>query len=180
MDLHNENGEVGLPTLRTERLTLRPPRANDAKVVSAALNNYNVSRWLSVVPFPYTIEDANWFIAECNEGNFNSWHIWAGDRFIGTIGLDDGLGYWLAEDAWGQGYATEAAKAVIDYHFLSGKGDDQETCYFLGNEGSRKVLEKVGFLPTEIARQNCVAQGKDVDAQLMVLTRERWAALRDD
>lgn len=148
--------------------------------MTEAINNFNVSRWLAVVPHPYALANAEWFIDQCVQGNFTVWHIWARDRFVGTIGLDDGLGYWLAEDAWGQGYATEAAKAVIDYHFLEGEAEDQETCYFLGNEGSRKVLEKLGFVPTGIARQHSVAQGRDVDAQQMLLTRDRWAALPDD
>ncbi len=109
-----------VPTLRTQRLVLQAPRLRDAREVTKALNNFAVSRWLTVVPFPYGITDAQWFIKECKRGAVCAWFIWAEDNFVGTIGLDDGLGYWLAQGAWGNGYASEAARAVVAHHFRDG------------------------------------------------------------
>ena len=180
MDLHTENKGIGVPEIRTARLILRQPRAQDAAVVTEAINNYDVSRWLAVVPYPYAQSDAEWFIGECAKGAFTAWNIWAGQQFIGTIGLDDDLGYWLAEDAWGHGYATEAARAIVNHHFVTSEADNLKASYFLGNTGSQNVLTKLGFVPTKAIRQNSKAQGKDVDAQLMCLTRLRWQELCHD
>ena len=179
MDLHIEDDRIAVPTLTTDRLTLRMPRLPDAPLVADALNNLNVSRWLAVVPYPYGLSDAVWFIEECAKGTFHAWFIWDGDRFVGTIGIDGALGYWLAEPCWGQGYATEAGHAVVDHYFLTGHADSLGSGYFVGNTGSGNVLGKLGFEPTEVKAQHCLAQGKDLPSQRMLLTRARWAAHHD-
>ncbi len=165
-----------VPTLRTERLTLRAPRSADARVITRALNNINVSRWLTVVPFPYGMTDAEWFVNECDRGHFGAWLIWHDDRFVGTIGLDNGLGYWLAEDAWGQGYATEAATAVIAAHFTSTDDDRIMSSYFDGNQASCNVLTKLGFVDIGPKLHHSRARVEDVAGRQMALTRQRWMA----
>ena len=131
-------------TLRTERLVLRAPALRDSRVVTKALNDFAVSRWLTVVPFPYGMTDAEWFIKGCQRGEFSAWFIWAGDQFVGTIGLDDSLGYWIAQDAWGQGYATEAAVAVKSWA-RENLGLTQLFSYIdCDNTKSQAVAERLG------------------------------------
>ncbi|MEL7181962.1 MAG: GNAT family N-acetyltransferase [Pseudomonadota bacterium] len=168
-----------LPTLRTQRLTLQAPRLRDARLVAKALNNINVSRWLSAVPFPYGVTDAQWFINENLRGNFHAWFIWQDAALIGTIGLDGELGYWLAQDAWGQGFATEAARAVVDYHFEKHEADHLKSTYFDGNAASRSVLVKLGFERTSADLHFSAARQEDVPVHCMTLTRHRWEAARD-
>ncbi len=55
------------PVLRTPRLTLRPLEMTDADAIVEGVGNYDVSRWLSVVPYPYTVEDALWFLEKTFE-----------------------------------------------------------------------------------------------------------------
>jgi RimJ/RimL family protein N-acetyltransferase len=153
--------------------------ARDARVVAKALNNLKVSRWLTVVPYPYGITDAEWFINENLRGRIEAWFIWADDAFVGTIGLDGELGYWLAEAAWGKGYATEAAQAVVDQHFQSTDHAKVRSSYFVENKASQNVLIKLGFVDVGGLVHHSKARQADVAARGMELTRKRWQALRD-
>jgi RimJ/RimL family protein N-acetyltransferase len=167
------------PTLRTERLTLRAPAPRDARVITKAVNNLNVSRWLTMVPYPYGMTDAEWFINETAKGRFNAHLIWHDAVFVGTIGVDDGFGYWLAEEAWGKGYATEAGQAVLQHHFATTDANLVESSYFDGNTASQNVLKKLGFLDTGPVMHFSKARNEDVPGRSMELTRERWQALCD-
>lgn len=161
-------------TLRTERLLLRPPEPRDARVITKALNDFDISRWLAVVPFPYGITDAEWFINENAAGRFNARLIWAGDDFVGTIGLDTELGYWLAQDQWGKGYATEAGRAVLADHFADSDNDLVKSSHFVDNTSSRNVLEKLGFVDVGPHEHFSKARGSTVPGRGMELTRARW------
>ena len=179
MDLRAQTGVTPLPVLKTARLELRPMAMSDADAVTRQLNDLDVTRWLAVVPYPYTRADAAWFIEENLAGRAQSWSIFAGDNLIGNVGGGDAHGYWLGKDHWGQGYATEAATAARDYHFQNTEADVMDSEYFIGNDASKNVLTKIGLLPTKMATAHCVALDKDVPAQQMILTRQRWEGLRD-
>ena len=168
-----------VPTLRTERLTLRAPQARDARVVTKALNNIDVSRWLTHVPFPYGMTDAEWFINQSAKGRTNAWFIWADKMFVGTIGLQGELGYWIAETAWGQGFATEAGRVVVDHYFATASNDTLRSSHFVENRASLHVLTKLGFLDVGARVHFSKARQADVQGRKMELTRERWQALRD-
>ncbi|WP_342075698.1 GNAT family protein [Yoonia sp. SS1-5] len=164
--------------LRTERLVLRPPAPRNARVIARAVNNINVSRWLTRVPFPYGITDAQWFVSENQAGRFNARLIWADDIFVGTIGLDQELGYWLAQAAWGRGYATEAARAVLDDHFADGTADLVKSSHFAENTASRNVLDKLGFVDVGPCTHFSKARNAPVPGRSMELTRSRWEQAR--
>jgi RimJ/RimL family protein N-acetyltransferase len=166
-----------VPTLRTERLVLRAPALRDARLVARALNDFAVSRWLTVVPFPYGMTDAEWFIKGCLRGELNAWFIWADERLVGTVGLDDSLGYWIAQDAWGQGYATEAARAVLTHHFETTDADAVTSSHFEGNDGSRNVLTKLGFQDVGGLVQFSKARDENVPCRSMKVTKHRWQTL---
>lgn len=179
MDLYAQNGVIPLPLIKTARLELRPMAMSDVDAIVPLLDNLDVTRWLSVVPHPYTAEDAIWFIDENLAGRAASWSIFKDDVLIGNVGGGDAHGYWLGQDHWGQGYATEAAIAATSYHFRATDDQDITSAYFLGNSGSENVLRKVGFVPTDVTTAHCVATGQDVQSQNMVLTRTRWESLHD-
>ena len=64
-------------------------------------------QWLSVVPYPYTRDDALWFIEKCQNEASLTWVIEDEAGLQGIAGIDEGLGYWLARSAWGKGYGFE-------------------------------------------------------------------------
>ena len=66
-------------------------------------------------------------------------------QIIGMIGLDDELGYWLAPEYHGKGYATEAARAVLENYFDNPYAAPLKSGYHLGNDRSANVLRKLGF-----------------------------------
>jgi len=165
--------------LRSDRLILRTPEARDARVMTRALNNINISRWLTVVPFPYGMTDAAWFISETIKGTFHAKFIWHDDRFIGTMGMDDGFGYWIAQEHWGKGYATEAGQAMLTHHFATTDDDTVTSSYFEGNDASCNVLTKLGFLDAGPENHFSKARNAPVPGRRMSLTRRSWDARQD-
>ena len=165
-----------VPVLTGPRLILRAPGPQDREATVDAVGDYDVSRWLAVVPHPYTLDDADDFLALCARGELNAWAITLAGRMIGAIGLDSGFGYWLARPHWGQGFATEAGRLVLGHHFDQPVSGEIFANYFVGNEGSRRVLEKLGFRDIGASRTHSAAQGREVEARRMRLTRADWAA----
>lgn len=162
------------PVLTTRRLTLRPVTLDDAAAIQRGINNWDVVQWLTAPPFPYALDDAVYFINEVIP-TITNWAIDAGDGFIGTIGFAPDLGYWLDADYHGQRIMSEAAEAVVAWHF----GQSQQalvSCHYLGNEASRKVLQKQGFVDNGFEEQLQTATQEGVTVQRMELTHEIWAA----
>ena len=166
-----------LPQITTERLILRPPVAADCKAIATLANDFEVTRWLGRLPFPYTIQDARHFVEEIAPREA-TWAIRRSDDdvLIGMIGVHDAseeaapeLGYWLGRPHWGSGYATEAGRAVVDFAFAGLGFELIASGYFEGNERSAAVLGKLGFERTGTSRRHALACGTDVAHVDMVL-----------
>ena len=155
------------PTLRTARLVLRPVADADADAIVAALSDWQVTRWLSGPPWPFTRADADHWIAN---GAVGSRAITLGGTMIGSIGIKPDLGYWLAPAHHGRGLMTEAARTVVAHHFAAG-GGDIVSGHFPGNIASRAVLTRLGFVDTQVERAHARPLGRDVDIQRMLLAR---------
>lgn len=162
------------PVLKTRRLILRPVAVDDAAAIRRGINNWDVVQWLTAPPFPYSLDDAHHFITQVIP-TITSWAIDAGDGFIGTIGFAPDLGYWLDADYHGQRIMSEAAEAVVAWHFAQSE-ETLVSCHYLGNEPSRRVLQKQGFVDTDLEEQLQTATQENVTVQRMKLTRETWAA----
>ena len=168
-----------LPVLRTPRLTLRPLDPKDTDALVEGVGNYDVSRWLSVVPYPYTREDADWFIEKTLTDRSVVWAICDDTGLKGCIGIDPELGYWLARPVWRMGYAFEAAIAVLDYWFGEAGKAELRASFFETNERSGAVLKALGFMITGQGVRDARALSQTVTSLEMVLTRERWEARAD-
>lgn len=173
--------------IRTPRLFLRPAWPEDAAVVHAALDDWDIARQLARVPWPYTRADAEAFCAGrvLGEGEV-SLLIWrrteGAPTLVGCMGIHAArggpeIGYWLARAAWGHGYAVEAGHAMLALafeglgHTMLGAG------HYAGNDASGRVLKRLGFTPTgEVIPYPCVARGCEVDSVEFRLTREDWTA----
>lgn len=86
------------------------------------------------------------------------------------------LGYFLARSAWGKGYGTEIARALVERGFSDlGLHRIFATCD-PGNHASRRILEKAGLrFESNIVRHK-YAKGRWWDSELHALTREQWSA----
>lgn len=142
--------------IRSERLFLRPGWPEDGAELHTLLADETVVRNLAHVPWPYTAEDAQAFLAMPQTPLLPRFLITlpqaGGAHLVGCCGLSllDGeinLGYWIARDAWGRGYATEAAGAVLGLaHALGHRRIVAH--HYVDNAASGRVLEKVGFRRT--------------------------------
>ncbi|PTQ71869.1 GNAT family N-acetyltransferase [Celeribacter persicus] len=160
--------------LTTDRLILRPYQATDAPDIVRVLNDIEVSKWLTRVPYPYSVHDANWFARRVAAKAFVFGIEYKG-RIVGTIGCEGEFGYWLGRAYWGQGIMPEAAGAVLSAWFATGQ-DRIEAGYFAMNVRSSKVLRAMGFVETGTSRSPCLARGHEVDRIDMILTRAAFEA----
>lgn len=164
--------------LETQRLVLRPPEAADADWVAREISRPEVQRFLTNPPHPYRHEHAVAWL-ESQQGIEGSFVIVA-DKPVGAVTLrlhqkGGELGYWLAQEAWGNGYMTEAAGAAVAWHF--GRSDqDVPSGYIVDNPGSANVLTKLGFQKENIRTAYCQFRQQDVEIQNMVLTKAAWQA----
>ncbi len=171
--------QAALPILRTPRLTLRPLQDDDADAISRGVGNFDVSKWLAVVPYPYDAEDARSFLARVRAQDNPFWAICDADGLCGIISLDDELAYWLARDVWGRGYGFEAAIAVVGHWFSDTANETLVSGYFDGNERSGGLLRALGFKRTEQITRYAKSFQQDVVSNQMVLTRSKWQARSD-
>jgi len=163
-------------TLTTERLLLRPFEISDAKRVSELCNNFNIYKSTLTLPYPYPIESALSWIPT-HEDNFNNDKMYefaitdkATGELYGAIGLSNNkahkngeIAYWVGEEYWGNGYATEALKAIIEFAFLVKGYHKVWGRFFATNPSSGKVMQKVGMVKEGLLAEHILKDGKYED-----------------
>ncbi|MEP5730911.1 MAG: GNAT family N-acetyltransferase [Sulfitobacter sp.] len=159
--------------ITTERLCLRMPLMSDADDIVQAVNDIEVTRWLSQLPFPYTRKDAEDFLSRQTSGK--TFMICHNSKVIGCIGTVGEFGYWLSRAHWGQGIMTEAADAVLAWHFAQ-SSDDLISGHALENLRSRRVLLKMGFVDVEEVDRAHQITGELRRQQIMSLNAQDWQA----
>ena len=160
--------------LRTERLVLRPLVEEDADAIHRLVNDWEVVRMLTRLPFPYPRPLADEWIAstakQMAEGT--AYHLAiTGDEngremLIGCVGvrLDDtpgaaDLGYWVGKRFWGHGVATEAAGRVASWALANLAIDRVRAKVLLDNPASAAVLRRLGFRETGVDSEEVLARG---------------------
>ena len=121
-----EETPTGELSLSTDRLILkRPDESHIARIVELA-DNPRVSENLATMPHPYRVADAQaWLMTTGLSGTGAAFGVFlAGTgEFIGAAGYsqrEDGkveIGYWIGQPYWERGFATEAARAIVDFCF---------------------------------------------------------------
>jgi RimJ/RimL family protein N-acetyltransferase len=181
--------EASIPVLETQRLVLRAPRLEDVKALALLANDRRIAENTSRIPHPYRRADAEQFVGAVNSGD---------DEIAFMITLADGtlagvcglgrlgptgeasceLGYWLGLAHWGQGYATEAVRALIDHAFTDLGYDALQAGARVTNPASRHVLEKCGFQWTGVGLCRVRALSSSVPIDRFRLERSIWASLK--
>jgi RimJ/RimL family protein N-acetyltransferase len=167
---------------RSERLFLRPGWPEDWSDLFGRIADPQILRNLASAPWPYRPEHARDFAGRPQDRRFPHFFITlphtsagTGSELIGCVGLHPcggpgpELGYWIASDRWGQGYATEAARAVLAVARTLGHRR-VEASVFADNPASARVVAKLGFRATgAIAPRFSLARGEAAPAQLHAL-----------
>jgi [ribosomal protein S5]-alanine N-acetyltransferase len=180
--------EPTTPMVVTDRLVLRELRLDDARAVAERAGDRRVARYLIAVPSPYPAALATRWIA----GRITWWSQGRGvtlaitrreapDELLGSVSLRRfsrdqraELGYWLGVDAWGHGFATEAASALVDFGFSDLALARIYAQVLEGNAASCRVLDKLGMIHEGLRRRH-VRKGKRlVDVDLYGMLREEW------
>jgi RimJ/RimL family protein N-acetyltransferase len=176
------------PTLRTARLRLRPFDDADAAALFAMHSNAHVLRYWDAPPWTER-ERADRFIAACRQMAADGTGArLAVDRepdgaFLGWCGLtrwnpdyrSAKLGYCYGEAAWGQGFATEAARALLTWAYDTLDLNRVQAETDTRNAASARVLEKLGFVREGTLREDCVVNGDVSDSWVYGLLRREWA-----
>lgn len=175
------------PTLHTDRLRLRPFDDADANALFALHSNANVLRYWDAPPWSERLR-AEQFIAACGEiAKTNSGVRLAVDRapdrtFIGWCAVtrwnrdfrSASVGYCFDDAWWGQGYATEAVRAVLQWAFDTLDLNRVQAETDTRNVASARVLEKLGFVREGTLREDCVVNGEVSDSWVYGLIRREW------
>ena len=137
--------------IKTKRLVLKKPtKKRNKKLIVSQIGDWEIAKWLSGVPYPYTEQKAEEWLNNINDDDL-LFSIFRNNSLIGGVGLsleednDLDLGFWIGRDHWGKGYATEAAMGLIKYTQKEFNFKQIKACYIKGNTGSSNVLRKLGF-----------------------------------
>ena len=172
--------------IQSERLSLREFRDDDFDAVHSYACDMEVVRYM---PWgPNTEDDTRAFLERAQSSSAADPRIGytlavmqtSTDRLIGGIGLDTEdqqamLGYCFARPAWGQGFATEAARLILDFGFETlgihrvRAGCDSE------NAASLRVLEKLGMRREGYFKHDCQIRGVWRDTVAFAILSDEWA-----
>jgi RimJ/RimL family protein N-acetyltransferase len=175
------------PTLHTARLRLRPFTSADSDALFALHRKPEVLRYWDAPPWNEPARAAR-FIDACRqmskEGSGARLAIdrAADETFIGWCSLSRwnpdyrsaAVGYCLDDSAWGRGYATEAAGAVLGWAFDSLPLNRVQAETDTRNVASARVLEKLGFVREGTLREDCIVDGEVSDSWVYGLLRREW------
>jgi len=169
--------------LETERLTLRRPTLADVKAIAHLANDRRIAE-NTRLPHPYSLTDAVNFVRATAE-NRGTVHLIEHDGApIGMVGVDFAtpgkaeFGYWLGVEHWDHGFATEAARAVIDFFFEECSDELLYAGARVINPASRNVLEKCGFQWSGVELHRFEALGSSTPVDRFRLSRRVWSSLR--
>jgi RimJ/RimL family protein N-acetyltransferase len=172
--------------LETERLLLRRPTLADVKAIAHLVNDLRVAINLRRVPHPYAQEHAVEFVRSLADEIRNTVFLIECDATpIGVVGVDwrepeaPELGYWLGVEYWGQGFGTEAARAVIDFTFEEFDIEHLVSGARVTNPSSRNILEKCGFQWSGVELHRFEALGSSTPVDRFKLSRGVWSSLKN-
>ncbi|WP_299809658.1 GNAT family N-acetyltransferase [uncultured Roseibium sp.] len=173
-----------LPELRTGRLLLRPVVPEDLPVITRLIGDYDVAKMLARVPHPYSLEDARYWYglnAACKEDGERAFAIDAGGGLIGVISVGSPaeapeFGYWLATDQWGQGFMTEAGRAILAWLFETTQTLRVMSGALKENTASINVLKKLGFQDEGPYLLPIRSRNAELPGARVMLRRERFLA----
>jgi [ribosomal protein S5]-alanine N-acetyltransferase len=160
-----------LPRLATRRLVLREVEIADATRVRLLAGDPEVALMTSNIPYPYEVGMATSWITSCADqvarGRRYPFALEVpGDGLVGVCSLQVDpaqgraeLGYWIGRRWWGQGYATEGARAVVAFGFERVGLRRIFAHHMTENPASGRVMQKIGMTREGVLRQHVLHRG---------------------
>ena len=172
-----------IPTIETERLILRGWREDDLDAYAAMMADPEVMRFLGGAS---SRSDA-WrgMATVIGHWELRGFGLWAVERkrdgvLIGRVGVQYPEGWpstevaWtLGRPYWGHGYATEAAKASLDYGFRTTRLPKLISLIDPENHGSRRVAERLAY--TKGGKATITIFGTSYELDVWEMLRDRWS-----
>ena len=174
------------PSLKSERLVLRPLQLKDVAAIEDHLSNLDVSSYLGRIPHPYKKGNAiDWIEAQTRGTVGINMAITQNDNLIGTVGLkpstekDIGIfaptiGYWLGAPFWGKGIMKEAVRCLLEWYMPNEPTERICASVMKKNARSLNVLTKLGFAEIGDGTIYSKILDQDVPAIFLELTAQRY------
>ncbi len=176
-----------IPTLKSQRLILRPFKMSDAAAIAELANDKDIATNTENLPFPYYEHHAiDWIRAHqymYDDDQMLTQAITLAKKgtVIGAIGLEftksyhhAELGYWLGKPFWGMGYATEATKRIVHHGFMDLKLHRIHAFHLSQNPASGNVLKKLGMLHEGSMREHILKWGEYLNTEFYGILRSEY------
>ncbi len=180
-----------IPTLETERLILRKMKVSDYSDMYEYAHSDTVTKyllWRSHPDAQYTYDYLKYIQTQYRVGNFYDWAITlkSSGKMIGTCGFakfdfennSGEIGYVLNPAYWNMGYTTEAVKKVMEFGFFDLNLHRIEARYIVGNEVSRRVMEKCGMVFEGINKSSLYVKDEYVSVGFCGLISDDYIKLK--
>jgi len=176
------------PVLETPRLILRPLALGDAPHLARMAGRREIADTTISIPHPYSEEQAReWIAAHIGPSDTKKEVVFAvtlksDGQLIGTVGLRDidlehsqtEMGFWMAVELWGQGYATESSAAALRFGFEGLNLNRIYAHHMVRNPASGRGLEKIGMKQEGVLRQRVRKWGVFEDVVVLAILRRDW------
>ncbi|MFZ4815267.1 MAG: GNAT family N-acetyltransferase [Phototrophicaceae bacterium] len=174
--------------IHTARLHLRGWQRSDIPNMVQRINDPDIGANTLQVPYPYSLKDAERFFERLEEGNSGALSFAVIRHRDGELIAGAGIhppalehhradvGYWVASDFRGQGYATELLGGLLEYGFAQLGMYRMYATYFPHNPASRRVMEKNGMQFEGILRAYYFKHGEPQDVGICAILRHEWQA----
>lgn len=170
-------------------VTLRPVEREDSEIVRGWMNHPEIRQYIHEFRLPFTEHDYQEWMYEGREDDDRvDLLICTDDQPVGRIRLlpldlyrrCGNLAYLIDPDHRGEGYATNAARALVRYGFHELGLNRIEAKALALNGGSRRVLEKLGFTVEGRRRESVIFYGEYVDEIYYGLLAEEWNSIKQE
>ncbi|HVS93355.1 MAG TPA: GNAT family protein [Mucilaginibacter sp.] len=168
--------------LRGDGFILRGWKKGDEISLQRNADNPNVSRYLmDRFPYPYPMEAAvAWVNTQVGQSAIQNFAIDINGDIAGGMAIElkedvhrktGVIGYWLAEQYWGQGIMTEAVKLLTAYAFQHFDLVRIQAAVYSKNHPSMRVLEKAGYHKEAVLHNSVYKNGELLDEHIYAILK---------
>jgi RimJ/RimL family protein N-acetyltransferase len=174
--------------IETARLRLRPLTVEDAPEVARLAGRKEIADTMISIPHPFSeVQARGWITRQLSSEDPPPQLVFAvttktDSQLVGTIALREisyehgqaELGFWIAIDSWGCGFAAEAAGAVVRYAFAELGLNRICAHHMVRNPASGRVLKRIGMKREGVLRQRVRKWGVFEDVVVQAIIRDDW------